>query len=212
MHLGPLLFFWLNILLPDGSLLPMLSQSSKGGVMLQSCFFVCSLVLLRTGCVAIVRLWCTRDDFMDRVESLKRIGSKWNRSLFALFSCSDKHQQNKQHHVAHTCFLWPRLSCKYNCSITKGETKDHFLQLHVVQQTINSKLPTTHHALITCVTDLICTSLPPTERSCCNHPYILFHTLYFRYMNAPFLDLPISEGNPRYCSFSDSLGIDRLTC
>jgi hypothetical protein len=56
-----------------------------------------------------------------------------------------------------------------------------------------------------CATDLINISFPPIERSCSIHPRTFFHTLYFRYLKAPLLDLPTSEGMPGYFSFEVSV-------
>jgi hypothetical protein len=58
---------------------------------------------------------------------------------------------------------------------------------------------------IACATDFINTSFPPDARVFSSHPWTLFHIQSFRYLNAPLVDLPTSEGIPRYFSLSVSL-------
>jgi hypothetical protein len=57
---------------------------------------------------------------------------------------------------------------------------------------------------IACTTDFISTSLPPADKHCSIHPWILFQMRSFKYLKAPLADLPTSEGIPRYFSLRDS--------
>jgi hypothetical protein len=45
-----------------------------------------------------------------------------------------------------------------------------------------------------CAIDLIKTSLSPADKICSIQPWIFFQILSLRYLKAPFLDLPTSEG------------------
>lgn len=61
-----------------------------------------------------------------------------------------------------------------------------------------------------CATALIRTSFPPVERVFSIQPRTLFHNRSFKYLKAPLLDRPTSEGIPRYFSLSDSCWTRRI--
>jgi hypothetical protein len=61
---------------------------------------------------------------------------------------------------------------------------------------------------IACATDLISTSFPPDAIVFSIHPCTLFQIRSFKYLKAPFDDLPMSDGIPKYFSLRVSLGTE----
>jgi hypothetical protein len=56
---------------------------------------------------------------------------------------------------------------------------------------------------IALATYLIKITFPSAERSSSNQPWTRFQTLSYIHLNAPFIDLPTTDGMPRYFSLGD---------